>query len=274
MDNLVVVMAGDRSLHESYAAGRDFDAHDQGSNASIAIVNEAMARKYFKNRNPIGERFGYEKPTIEIVGVVRDARVNTVREAAVPMAFYPLDATPSYVGTMHVRANGDPQLLAEALRKAFREAEPKLPVSRVAPILELASDSLRQDRLITRLTTVLGLLALALACLGLYGLMSYAVKQRTAELGIRFALGAPRPRVLWMVFRESLALMAAGLAIGVPIVLAVSRLVATMLFDVSPNDPLIVAAAMLVLLAVGASASYLPAWRASRVDPLVALRTE
>jgi predicted permease len=256
------------------AAGRDFDARDHGSNARIAIVNQAMARKYFKDRDPIGERFGYDTPELEIVGIVRDARVNTVREAAVPMAFYPLDATPSFVGTMHVRASGDPAVTAESLRKALQELEPKLPVTRVVTITELASDTLRQDRLIARLATALGALALGLACLGLYGLMSYAVKQRTAELGIRFALGAPRPRVLWMVFRESLLLMVAGVALSVPLIAGISRLISSMLFEVSPGDPSIVASGVLLLLAVGAASSYLPAWRASRVDPLTALRTE
>jgi predicted permease len=255
-------------------AGRDFTEHDSAASARIAIINEAAARRYFKDRDPIGQRFGYDKADVEIVGVVRDARVNTVREAAAPMTFYPFDASPSFVGSMHVRVNGDPDATALALHKALREAEPKLPVDRVVTVATLAAGTLRQERLIARLTTVLGGLALALACLGLYGLMSYAVKQRTAELGIRFALGAPRPRVLWMVFRESLLLMAAGLVIGVPLIVAVSRLIGTLLFDVSPNDPWIVAAAMAVLLAVGATSSYLPAWRASRVDPLTALRTE
>ena len=256
------------------AAGRDFTARDIGSGAKIAIVNEAMVRKYLKGRDPIGQRFGPDGPDIEIVGVVRDARVNTVREAATPMAFYPFGENPVFVGTMHVRTSGDPESTAEAIRKALRETEPKLPVSRATTISQLASDTLRQDRLIARLTTVLGLLALGLACLGIYGLMSYAVKQRTAELGIRFALGAPRPRVLWMVFRESLTLMIMGVAIGVPLIMVVSRLVGTLLFDVSPSDPTIVIGGMLLLFAVGAAASYLPAWRASRVDPLTALRQE
>jgi predicted permease len=256
------------------AAGRDFTAHDSATNAPIAIINEAAAARYFKGRDPIGQRFGYDQPDIEIVGVVRDARVNVVREAAVPMAFYPLDATPSYVGSMHVRASGNPEIVAAELVKALRSLEPKLPIDRATPVATLAAGTLRQDRLIARLTTVLGALALGLACLGLYGLMSYAVKQRTAELGIRFALGAPRPRVLWMVFRESLLLMFAGLVIGVPMVIVASRLIGSLLFDVSPSDPAIVAAAMVTLLAVGALSSYLPAWRASRVDPLTALRTE
>jgi predicted permease len=255
-------------------AGRDFTPQDTMTSAPIAIINEAAARKYFKDRDPIGQRFGYETPDTEIVGIVRDARVNAVRESAFPMTFYPLDATPSFVGSMHVRAIGNPETVAAELQRALREVEPKLPVDRVATVTTLAAGTLRQDRLIARLAAVLGALALALACLGLYGLMSYAVKQRTGELGIRFALGAPRARVLWMVFRESLLLMLAGLIIGVPLVIGASRLIGSLLFEVSPGDPLIVAAAMLILLAVGAAASYLPAWRASRVDPLTALRTE
>jgi len=255
-------------------AGRDFTPQDSVAKRPIAIVNEAMVRRYFKDRNPLGERFGEGVPNTDIVGVVRDARVNTVREAATPMVFYPFDPTPSYVGSMHVRTTADPETTAAAVRKALQELEPNLPVDRIVPISDLAAATLRQERLIARLTTVLGLLALGLSCLGLYGLMSYAVKQRTAELGVRFALGAPRPRVLWMVFRESLTLMIAGIAIGVPLVAAASRLVGTMLFDVTATDPAIVGGAMLVLLLVGATSSYLPSWRASRVDPLTALRTE
>jgi ABC-type lipoprotein release transport system permease subunit len=200
--------------------------------------------------------------------------VLAVREEAAPMWYFPLDSTPSYVGSMHVRTTADPDVTAAELRRAFREIEPKLPVDRVAPVVDLAAATLRQDRLIARLTIVLGSAALALACLGLYGLMSYAVRQRTAELGIRFALGAPRVRVLWMVFRESLLLMLAGLAIGVPMILAASRLIGTLLFGISGSDPLTIAAAMAALTAVGAASSYWPALRASRVDPLIALREE
>jgi predicted permease len=257
------------------AAGRDFTPQDSTTKgAQVVIINEAAARRYFKDRNPVGERMGYDAPTIEIVGVVRDARVNTVREDVPPMSFYPLDATPSYVGTMHVRAQGNPDVVAAEVRKALAEIEPKLPVDRATPITTLAAGTLRQERVIARLSTLLGLLALGLASLGIYGLMSYAVKQRTAELGIRFALGAPRPRVLWMVFRESMLLMAAGLIIGIPLLMAASRTIKTMLFGVNPSDPLTIAGAMAVLIVVGAVSSYLPAWRASRVDPLTALRTE
>ena len=169
------------------------------------------------------------------------------------------------------RTSGGPESTGVALQ-ALQEVEPRLPVTQVTPLNELAANTLRQERLVARLTTVLGLLALGLACLGLYGLMSYAVKQRTAELGIRFALGAPRARVLWMVFRESLTLVAVGLAIGLPVVAVVSRLIGTMLFEVSPNDPATVAGAMLVLLIVGASSKGISRRGGPQVDPLTALR--
>ncbi|HJU44298.1 MAG TPA: ABC transporter permease [Vicinamibacterales bacterium] len=253
--------------------GRGFTEADTAANRRIVVINEAAARRYFKDRDPIGQHFGYDTPTLEIAGVVRDARVNTVREAAAPMAFYPLD-TPIYVGSMHVRTSGDPEAIADSLRKALHEAAPQLPVDRIVPISTLVAGTLRQERLVARLTTLLGLLALGLACLGIYGVMSYAVKQRTAELGIRFALGAPRPRVLWMVFRESLWLTVAGVAIGLPLLVAASRAIGGLLFNVTATDPLIIGGAMAVLLIVGATSSYLPSWRASRVDPLVALRQE
>jgi predicted permease len=263
-----------RTVGMTIMAGRDFTPFDSTSNAKVVIINESAARKYFAGRDAVGQHIGFDAPTHEIVGVVRDARVLAVREEAAPMWYFPLDSTPSYVGSMHVRTTADPDVTAAELRRAFREIEPKLPVDRVAPVVDLAAATLRQDRLIARLTIVLGSAALALACLGLYGLMSYAVRQRTAELGIRFALGAPRVRVLWMVFRESLLLMLAGLAIGVPMILAASRLIGTLLFGISGSDPLTIAAAMAALTAVGAASSYWPALRASRVDPLIALREE
>jgi hypothetical protein len=254
--------------------GRGLEARDIGSDVRIAVVNEAMVRRYFKGRTPIGERFGYDKPNVEIVGVVQDAHVNSVREEPVPMVYYPLDANPSYVGSLLIRASGDPTQIGAQARRALNEIEPRLPVDRVTTLATLAASTLRQERLIARLTTVVGILALALASMGLYGLMAYAVKQRTAELGVRFALGAPRARVLWMVYRESLALMLAGLVVGLPIILLTSRLIDALLFGVSGADPLTIAIAIAVLLAIGGLASYVPARRASRVDPLTALRQE
>ena len=255
-------------------AGRAFEPADHARVGAVAIINESMAQRYFKGGDAVGKRFGLDTPDLEIVGVVRDARVNTVREAVGPMAYFPVDATPAFYNTLEVRTNAEPRALGDALRKALQELEPKLPVERVMAVTDLASNSLRQERLISRLTTLVSGLALGLACLGLYGLMSYGVKQRVSELGLRLALGASRPRVLWMIFRESLWLVAIGLAIGLPIVAVASRLIGSMLFEVGPFDPATVAVAMLTLLAVGATSGYLPARRASRVDPMVALRQD
>ena len=264
-----------QTLGMTIVSGRGFETRDFGTDVPIAVVNETMVHRYFKGRDPIGQRFGVDDvANVEIVGVVRDAHVNTVREAPFPMVFYPLDSAPSYVGSMLIRATGDPMLVGASVRRALREVEPRLPVDRVTTLASLAAATLRQERLIARLTTVVGILALALASLGLYGLMAYAVKQRTAELGVRFALGAPRARVLWMVYRESLLLMLAGLLLGVPVILVAARLLDTLLFGVSGADPLTLAGAMAILVAIGGLASYLPAYRASRVDPLTALRQE
>lgn len=253
--------------------GRTFLERERTHPETVAIINEAAARRYFEGRSPIGRRFGEDQATIEIVGVVRDARVNTVREVVPPMAFYPLE--PAIVtSTLDVRASGDPRALVESLRKAITAVDPRLPVERISVLADRAGTSLRQERLIARLTTVLGALALGLACLGLYGVLSYGVKQRTAELGIRFALGASRPAVLWAVLRESLVLVLAGAAIGVPLVLAMSQAIGALLYDVSARNPFTLAVSVGVLLVVGASAGYLPAWRASRIDPLIALRND
>jgi ABC-type antimicrobial peptide transport system permease subunit len=204
---------------------------------------------------------------------VRDARVNTVRENVTPMVFYPLEMT-RFAGSLDVRTAADPRRIVEALRRVITEVDARLPVNSITVVADQAATTLRQERLIARLTTVLGILALSLACLGLYGVMSYGVKQRTSELGIRLALGASRSTVLWTILRESLMLVAIGVAIGLPLVLAASQIVGTMLFGVSASNPTTLAISVLLLLAVGASSGYLPAWRASRVDPLTALRNE
>jgi predicted permease len=252
-------------------AGRTFNQLDV--DGTVAIINEAAANRYFSGRSPIGQRFGEDKPTIEIVGVVSDARVNSVRDAAIPMAFFPM-APGVFAGTLEVRTAGDARPLVDSLRKAIAEVDPNLPVERVTVMVEQAGTTLLQDRSLARLTTVLGGFALALACLGLYGVMAYGVKQRTSELGIRFALGASRLRVLLTVLGESLVLVTIGIGAGLPLVLGASRAIGTMLYDVSATNVPTVVLSGLLLLIVGASSAYLPAWRASRVDPLTALRHE
>jgi predicted permease len=255
-------------------AGRELDARDTERATKVAVINEAMARRYFANRSPMGERFGYGKPNIEIVGVVRDARVTSVREAAVPMAYYAIQQWKNYSENIDVRAVGDPRWIVGEVRKAVHEADPSLPIKRVATLSEQISDSVNQDRLVAYLTSAFGILALALASVGLYGVMSYAVSRRTAELGIRMALGAHPSQVLWMVLRGSLELVGLGVALGLPLVFAASRFLKGMLFGLAPSDAATVVSSIVVLVTVAAVAGYLPALRASRIEPLVALRYE
>lgn len=262
-----------RTVGIEIVAGRDFADRDIG--ASVAVINEAMARRYFDGRDPVGQRFGQnEEAETEIIGVARDIRINSVREPAEPMAFIPIGAAPGYMSALQVRTVGDSSGVAAALARSIQEVEPGLPVERITTVPALVTGTFRQEQLIARLTTLLGALALGLACMGLYGLMAYAVKRRTSEIGVRFALGAGRGSVLWMVLRESMVLVAAGLVAGLPVVLLASRLVGGLLFEVPSNDPTTIAIATLLLLVVGAAASYLPAARASRIEPLIALRTE
>jgi predicted permease len=253
-------------------AGRDFQSGDHTADPNVAIVNEAFARRYLAGRSALGQRFGGGQPRHTIVGVVRDARIQTVREAARPTAFHPKSPDDG-VSTLEVRTLGDPRWLAEPLRRALLEVEPRLQI-KVTPLSEQLDRNLTQERAVARLTAALGILALGLACFGLYGVMSYAVARRTAELGVRLALGAQPARVLWMVLRESLSLVVLGLGAGLVLVLALSRVLASQLFGVEPTDPptVIVAAAGMIIVAT--AAAYRPAWRASRVDPMVALRSE
>jgi predicted permease len=254
--------------------GRDFDDHDRESSPKVAIVNRAMVTRFFPGQNAVGRHFGYGKPDVEIVGVVEDARVNRVQDAPKPMAFYPLGQAPIDATALDVRVVGDPRLMVSEARRAVADVDANLPVDRVTILSDQVTGSLRQERLIAGLTSIFGILALGLACVGLFGVMSYAVSRRTTEFGIRMALGAERSHVLRSVFREALVIVTYGLVAGIPAALFASWLLSDLVFGVSPTDPTTVSLAALLLAAVAAAASVLPAWRASRVDPMVALRCE
>jgi predicted permease len=259
-------------------SGRNFSDRDSKDGASVAIVSESMARRYFPAGNAIGHRFGYTdidaKPGTEIVGIVEDARVNSVRDEPPLMAYYPIRQGTVYGGSLEVRVTGDPAARVSEIRKAVMGVEPDLPIERITVLSEQVSGNLRQDRLIMWLTSAFGLLALGLGCFGLYGVMSYAVARRIGELGIRLALGAAESGLFRMVFGESLALIGAGLALGVPCIFAVARLVSGILFDVRANDPVLVGLAALALSATAALTAYFPARRASQISPVAALRYE
>jgi predicted permease len=254
--------------------GRNFDARDTVTAPKVAIVNQALVRRYFAGREPLGQRFGYQTPDTEIVGVVADARVYSAREAAEPMAYYPLEQAMLYAPSLAVRTSGDPAAIVPAVREAIRSAAPTLAVDRMTTVAQQLATSLNADRIAALLAAAFGGLALALAGVGLYGLMSYAVARRTAEIGVRIALGARPGRVLRAILMETLGLIGTGVLIGLPLAAAGGRAVSSVLFGVAPWDAGPVAAAALALAVLGIGAALAPAWRASRVDPIIALRAD
>jgi predicted permease len=259
--------------------GRTIGPEDKSGAPKVAVINETLARKYFEGSNPIGRHFSSDNQwatDIEIVGVVGDARYADLRKKVPPTVYVPYTQTLEGQGPMHfeVRTSGDPIAMILAVRHVVQDVDKSLPLFELRTQVEQIDQTLFQERLFARLTSFFGVLALALACVGLYGLMSYAVARRTNEIGIRMALGAEGARILAMVLREGLVLVSLGCVLGVPAALAATHLVATMLYGLKSTDPITIAVAVALMAAVAIVASYLPAIRAARVDPMVALRYE
>jgi predicted permease len=260
-------------------AGRDFTEGDTDKAPQVAILNETMVRFFFGSENPVGKRFsamGEEGFPIEIVGVVKDSKLGTPRDQRGAW-YYPYRQNTRFLRLnwcVAVRTSGQPTALAMSVRQALRELDPNLPVLKITTIEGQLDHVLAQERLMAMLSGFFGLLTVLLSCLGLYGVISYTVARRTNEIGIRLAMGATRASVLRLVLKESWRLILGGIALGVPMALAVTRLISTRLFGVSPTDPLTMGAVTTLMLAVGTLAAFLPARRASRVDPIVALRYE
>lgn len=260
-------------------AGRDLSIHDRLDTPRVVIVNEAFARAYCPAGAPIGCRFGDRGPqsagTFEVVGVVKDARHRSLRRPPEPTVYEALfqEDRPSAV-TLHVRALGSPSLLAPRLRDELRRLDPTLPVHTVRTIAQQIDASLRQDRMMATLSGWFALVALFLTCIGLFGTVAYGVERRLREIGIRLALGATRAHVLRVVVGGTLALVGVGAAIGAALAFASTRVVQSLLFNLSPTDPLTLSASVAALIAVAAVACYLPARRATTVDPLAVLRRD
>ena len=258
--------------------GRAFGPQDTARSQRVAVISEAMAERFFPGQSPLGRRFGLGAPErseeVEIIGVVKDAKYRSLDEGARPIAYYVHSQRTQYLNNFGVRVSGEPGAAVPAIRRAIREASRDLPVAEVATLSDHVGRSLVQQRLVARLAAFFGLVSLLLACVGLYGLLSYAVARRRNEIGIRLAVGAQPRDVRRMVLREALLLVLAGMAVGLAAAWAATRLLAGSLFGLTPTDPLTVVAAAALLLAVAAGAAYWPARRASRVDPLIALRGE
>jgi predicted permease len=257
--------------------GRGFNERDHETAPKVVVINDAAARKYFPDANPVGQRFGSSVETsgqLEIVGVLRDAKYDSVREPAPPTMYVPHLQARTTSPMFTVRTAGDPMSAIGAIREAVKQVDPTVPIMNVATQMEQVEQRLVQERLFAQAYALFGALALVLASVGLFGLMSYNVSRRTNEIGIRMALGAERGHVLGQVMRESMILVAAGVGIGLAIAVGLSRFIASLLFGVAAKDPGTIVLAITVMGLVAAMAAYLPARRASQVDPMVALRYE
>lgn len=259
-------------------AGRGFTPQDNDKSQKVAVISETMAQRFFPNVSPIGRRFGIRGPEsdgqIEVIGVVKDVRYTSLSEELRPAAYYPYTQGSGPLDNFVVRFVGAPDSVISQIRRAVREVNPNLPVDEVVSLSDHVGRSLVQQKLTARLGAFFGLLALLLACIGLYGVLSYAVARRTNEIGIRMALGAQSRNVLWLVLREALLLAGIGIGVGLIASFALTGTAKTLLFGLQPNDPLTFVIATVLLFSVAVIAGYLPARRAAQVDPMVALRDE
>jgi predicted permease len=256
--------------------GRGFTARDVATSTPVAVINEAVAERLWPGQEAVGKRFvrTWGGPPLEVIGVARDAKYRNLFEERRLTFYQPLTQDYQAALVVHLRPTGDPLALAGPLQSAVRALDPDLPVYRIQPLAERLAGSLGQQRTAATLIGGFGALALLLAAIGLYGAIAYSAMQRTREFGIRIALGAQTPDVLRQVLREGMMLGVLGLAIGLVGAVAITRVLRSQLFGVTPTDPLSFAVVSLLLLVVAVVASLVPAKRATRVDPMVALRSE
>jgi putative ABC transport system permease protein len=255
-------------------AGRDFNAQDRTGSPAVVIVNEVFARRYVGG-NALGKRLRFGSGQFrEIVGVVRNAKYRNLREEPLPFIYTPFAQEPQTGMTLIVRTAGDPSALVGAVRNEVSAINKDVPLFAVQTMTERIDDQLATDRVIAVLLSVFGGCALLLAAIGIYGVVGYAVAQRTHEIGIRIALGADQRDILKLIVSQGMVLTAIGAGIGLALALAATQLLKSLLFGISATDPLTFVSVVIVLVGVALLACYLPARRAMKVDPLVALRYE
>jgi len=262
--------------------GRALNERDVQSTQKAAVVNEVFAGKYFAGVNPLGRHFGFgggkRLVDVEIVGVAKNARYHSLKQEIPPVTYLSFmqaaDNDSAQEMYFELRTAGDPLALANTVRQIVHQAAPLVPMARVTTQSRRIDATILQERIFAQLCSCFGALALIMACVGLYGTMAYAVARRTSEIGIRMALGAERRRIVWMVLSEVFALSAAGLVIGFAMVWETTAFLKSFLFGMKPNDPAVLATSIAVLIVAAIVAGYAPAWRASRIDPMTALRHE
>ena len=261
--------------------GRTIQAIDKADGVKSAVVNKTFADRYFPNENAIGHTFTIADPAApgvwHIVGIVRDSKHRSPAEKPQPFAFLAvtqLKGDDQYAYWLQIRSVGDPAKITGEVRGALAGIDPNLPILETQTIDEQLDHLIDEQRFVSQLAGFFALLALTLACIGLYGVMTYNVVRRTSELGVRMALGAPRAGLLWMVLRESATLLSIGIALGIPVSLAASRAIKAGLFGVDAADPFTLIAAVLIMSAALLAGSYIPARRATKIDPMLALRYE
>jgi putative ABC transport system permease protein len=263
-------------------AGRGFDDdRDTPQSPLVAVVNEAFARKFFAGKSPVGKRFWREAradapvTAYEIVGLVKDAKYRHLRQEFMPTAYLPIsqDPRPGTFAQLLIRTSMPATAAVSSLRVVFRNASPEI-VPTFQDFRSMIDGSLMRDRLVAALSGFFGLLAVLLATIGIYGLVSFGIAQRTREIGVRIALGAEQAAILKMIVREAIVLVCAGLLAGCVLVLALGRSVGALVYGLAPDDPVTLLAAALLLAAAALGASVVPARRAARLDPMAALRFE
>ena len=260
----------------SILAGRQFSDADTASSEKVGVISELAARRFFPGKNALGEQIVLQKAMIRIVGIARNIRYASLRDPEPLELYIPYtqksDGIPSLTFVIKT-APGTPSVYP-AFRSALHEIAPDVPVGRAKTMVELVDDSVSSERLMASLSIFFGVLALLLTSIGLYGILAYMVTRRAGEIGIRMALGARGHNVVWLVLKEVMGYVAMGVSVGVIAVLAMSRLVASFLYGIQPNDPGNLLAAVAALTLVAAAAGFMPAWRASRLDPTISLRQE
>jgi len=255
--------------------GRGITAADTADAPHVAVVNQTLVDLLLQHTNPLGHTLGPKGHSFTIVGVARDSKFTSVDEPKMPMAWYPYAQVPG-TGAMSVelRTLGNPLAILPTVRRVVRQINPNLPLDDPQTQQAVFDRSYFFNALTAGLTTFFGLLAALLVAIGLYGTLAYRVGRRTQEIGVRIALGATRENVQWMVLRESLWMVALGVAVGLPLSLAAGKLMQSQLYKLTWHDPLAMLGALFTVLIVAALASWLPARRAARVDPMQALRQE